>query len=64
MDLILGSGRYTGEGNGNPLQGSCLGNLKGRRAWQATVHGFTKELDTTAKEQLNQNDILDFKVSP
>ena len=30
MDLIPGSGRFPGEGNGNPLQGSCLGNLMDR----------------------------------
>ena len=42
-----------GEENGNPLQYSCLGNLMDRGAWQATVHGITKELDMT--EQLNIN---------
>ena len=31
-----------GEGNGNPLQYSCLENPMGRGAWQATVHGVTK----------------------
>ena len=31
-----------GEGNGNPLQYSCLGNLMNRGAWQATVHGVAK----------------------
>ena len=36
-----------GEGNGNPLQYSCLGNPMEREAWQAAVHGVTKELDTT-----------------
>ena len=39
---ILGMGRYPGEGNGNPLQYSCLGNPMDRGAWQATVHGVTK----------------------
>ena len=33
--------------NGNPLQYSCLENFMDRRAWQATVHGVAKELDTT-----------------
>ena len=33
--LIPVSGRSTGEGNGNPLQYSCLGNYKDREAWQA-----------------------------
>ena len=35
-------GKSPGEGNGNPLQYSCLENLLGRGAWQATVHGVTK----------------------
>ena len=35
--LIPGSGRSPGEGNGNPLQYSCLGNHVDRGAWQATV---------------------------
>ena len=37
-----GLGRSAGEGNGGPLQYSCLGNPKDRGAWQATVHGVTK----------------------
>ena len=36
--LIPGSGRSPGEGNGNPLQYSCLENPVERGAWQATVH--------------------------
>ena len=39
-DLIPGSGRSPGGGNGNPLQYSCLGNPKDR-VWRATVHGVT-----------------------
>ena len=39
---IPGSGKSPEEGNGNPLQYSCLGNSMDRRAWQATVHGITK----------------------
>ena len=39
---IPGSGRSLGEGNGNPLQYSCLENPMDRGAWQATVHGVTK----------------------
>ena len=35
-------GSVSGEGNGNPLQYSCLENSKDRRACQATVHGVTK----------------------
>ena len=40
--LILGLGRSPGEGNGNPLQYSCLGNPMDRGAWQARVHGVAK----------------------
>ena len=40
---ITGQGtRSLGEGNGNPLQYSCLGNPMDREAWQATVHGVEK----------------------
>ena len=38
---IPGSGRSPGEGNGNPLQYSCLENPMDRGAWQATVHEAT-----------------------
>ena len=37
-----GSGRCPGEGNGSPLQNSCLENLMDRGAWRATVHEVTK----------------------
>ena len=39
---IPGFGRSPGEGNGNPLQYSCLENPVDRRAWWATVHGVAK----------------------
>ena len=42
LGSIPGSGRSSGEGNGNPLQYSCLENPKDRGAWQATVCGVTK----------------------
>jgi len=35
-------GRSAGEGNGNPLEYSCLENPTDRGAWQSTVHGVTK----------------------
>ena len=44
---VPGSGRSPGEGHGNPLQYSCLQNSMNRGAWWATVHGITKEWDTT-----------------
>ena len=59
-DSIPGSGRSPGEGNGNPLQYSCLENPMEGEAWWAIVHGVAKswslvgyspwgpkELDTT-----------------
>ena len=48
-----GSGRSPREGNGNPLQYSCLENPTDKGAWWATVHGSKEELDMT--EQLNNN---------
>ena len=44
---IPASGRSPGEGNGNTLQYSCLGNPVGRGTWLATVYGATKELEMT-----------------
>ena len=42
MGSIPRSGRFPGEGNGNPLQYSCLRNPMDRGVWWATVHGVTK----------------------
>ena len=42
LGSIPGSERSPGEGNGNPLQYSCLENLMDRGAWWATIHGVTK----------------------
>ena len=50
LGSIPGLGRSPGEGNGNPLQYSCLGNPIDGGTWWATVHRVT-ELDTT--EQLH-----------
>jgi len=47
MDLIAGLGRSPGEGNGSPLQYSCLGNPMDRGAWRATVYRVSKELVMT-----------------
>ena len=46
-DLIPGSARSLREGNGNPLQYSCLENPMDIRAWWATIHEVAKELDVT-----------------
>ena len=42
---IPGLGRFPGEGHGNPLQYFCLGNPTDRGAWQARIHGVTKQSD-------------------
>ena len=42
LGSIPGLGRSAGEGNGNPLQYSCLENPMDREAWRGTVHGVAK----------------------
>ena len=51
MGSVPGLGGSPGEGNDNPLQYSCLGNIMDRGTWWATVHRVTKDLNTT--QQLN-----------
>ena len=58
MGSIPGLGGSPGEGNGNPLQYSCLENSMDKGAWWATVHGFT-ELDMT--KRLNLHNFAAFK---
>ena len=53
LGLIPGSGRSPGEGNGNPLQYSCLENSMNRGAWWATVH-------RVAKSRTRLSDLTDF----
>ena len=55
--MIPGSGRSPGEGNGNPLQYSCLENPMDGGAWWATVHGVTK-IWTRLSEQLNLTTLM------
>ena len=50
--LIPGSGRPSGEGNGNPLQYSCLENPMERGAYRATFHGVTKSKTGLSKHAL------------
>ena len=59
---VLGSGRSPGEGNGSPLQYSCLGNPVDRGAWWATVHGVTKSW-TQLSRYLSLLSILPGRVS-
>ena len=47
VGFIPGSGKFPGEGNGNPLQCSCLGNPMDRGAWQPIVLWVTNESDMT-----------------
>ena len=53
LGSIPGSGRSPGEGNGNPLQYSCLENPMDRGAWWATVHGVTKSWTRLSNFSLN-----------
>ena len=54
LGSIPESGRSPGEGNGYPLQYSCLGNPMDKGAWYAIVLGVTKESDITATKQQQQ----------
>ena len=56
-DSILGSERSPGEGNGNPLQYSCLENPTDRGAGQATVHEVA-ESDTTEHTCMHRYELL------
>ena len=51
LGSILGLGRSPGEGNGNPLQYSCLENPMDGGTWWATIHGVAK-IDTTERHLL------------
>ena len=48
---VPGLGRPPGEGNGTPLQYSCLGNSMDREAWQAIAHGVAKVRHDLVTEQ-------------
>ena len=54
--LIPGSGRSPGEGNGNPLQYSCLENPMDRGAWQTTVHGVPRARRNLATKEREKRD--------
>ena len=63
--LIPGSRKSPGEGNGNPLQYSCLENPMDRGVWQATVHGVTRvgpnlvpKPPCSGQEQMQNLDVL------
>ena len=54
VNLIPGSGRVPGEGNGNPLQYSCLENPRDREAWQASPWGRKRVQHDLATKQQQQ----------
>ena len=58
LSLIPGLRRSPAEGNGNPLQYSCLENSMDRGAWQALVCGVAKESDTTERLHYTINNAL------
>ena len=53
--LIPGLGQSPGEGNGNPLQCSCLENPMDRGAWWAAVHGAAKESNRSQQVKMNNS---------
>ena len=55
---IPGWGRSTGEGNGNPLQYSCLENFMDRAAWWATVHGVAESQTPLYAHQCTNTDLV------
>ena len=57
LGSIPGSGRSPGEGNGKPLQYSCLENPMDKGAWWITVHGVTK-----SQKQLNDETTCHFNM--
>ena len=60
LGLISGLGRFPGQGNGNPLQSSCLENPMDGGAWEATVHGVTKSRTRLSHFTLVHTDKYDF----
>ena len=63
LGSIPGLGRAPGEGNGNPLQYSCLENPMARGAWQATVHGVAKSWTQLSDFTFFLSFCLQFKCS-
>ena len=49
--------KYNGEGNGNPIQYSCLGNPMDRGAWWVTVHGVTRVRHDLASKPETSNEV-------
>ena len=64
LGSVSGSGRSPGEGNGNPLQYSCLGNPVDRGVWRAAVHGVAEELDMTEQLSTLEHALWSRLISP
>ena len=52
---VLGSGRFPGEGHGNPPQYFCLKNSMDRGAWWATVHGVTEPRSPSSEWRVSED---------
>ena len=61
---IPGSGRFTGGGNGNPLQYSCLGNPMDRGVWWARVHGVQKNRTQLSTHTHTKLELVILKLLP
>ena len=57
LGSIPGSGRDPGEGNGNPLQDSCLENPVDRGAWKVIVHGVARVRQGLATKPPQENQV-------
>ena len=55
---IPGLGRSPGEGKGNPLHYSCLGNSMDRGPWRATIHGGQKRVEQNLATKQQQNYLI------
>ena len=60
---IHGSGRFPGEGQGDPLHYFCLENFMDRETWQATVHGITKSQTQLSDFQFHSKFVQESEVN-
>ena len=60
VSLIPRWGKSSGEGDGNPVQYSCLGNPMDRGAWHATVQGVAKNLTQLSRQACNKELTIKF----
>ena len=59
---IPGRGRPPREGNGNPLQYSCLGNLIDRGSWRATVHRVAKTQTWMREREMKMMETILYEI--